>query len=92
MLAGLGKYLQASRLLLSLERREAALTPDHEEQLVLTVQSQEVNFRQRPSGPGKLGCHFCSGLLPRQRHCVLQHKDGALGTWYFWELSKLCPN
>lgn len=38
MLAGLGKYLQASSLLLSLERREAALTPDHEEQLVLTVQ------------------------------------------------------
>lgn len=37
-LARLGKYLQASRLLLSLEGREAALTPDHEEQFVLMVQ------------------------------------------------------
>lgn len=37
MLAGLGKYLQALRLQLSLDRREAALTPDHEEQLALTV-------------------------------------------------------
>lgn len=78
MVAGLGKYLQASRLLLSLERREAALTPDSKKQLVLPVQSQEVNFQQQ-SRLHKLRCHFCGGLL-RQCHCMLQHKDSALGT------------
>lgn len=38
------------------------------------------SFQWPPSGPGKLRCHLCIGLLLRQRLNMQRHKASALGT------------